>query len=136
MDCSHTGDNQETFRNELIDGDGCFFFIIYLLDASGHIFISLHCFTGKELLDLQAGTQRRAAVPNERLENKKKRGGWRGGCELGESRDLILKRKSLLGQGHFCIILLSPGRGEIIILGECYTARRGLSYVTFEVRQV
>lgn len=76
MDCNHTGDNQEPFQNELIDRDGCFFFIIYLLDASGHIFISLHCFTGKELLDLQAGTQRRAAVPNERLENKKKRGWW------------------------------------------------------------
>lgn len=55
--------------------------------------------------------------------------------EFGESRDFILKSKSLLGQGSFCIILLSPGRGEIIILGVCYSARRGLSYLTFEVRQ-
>lgn len=56
--------------------------------------------------------------------------------EFGESRDLILKSKPLLGQGGFCIILLSPGRGEIIILGVCDTAQRGLSYLTFEVRQV
>lgn len=56
--------------------------------------------------------------------------------EFRESRDLILKSKSLLDQGSFCIFLLSPGRGEIIMLGVCCSARRGLSYLTFEVRQV
>ena len=54
--------------------------------------------------------------------------------EFGESRDLIIKSKSLLGQDGFCIILLSPGKGEIIILHVCYTTQRGLSYLTFEVR--
>lgn len=55
------------------------------------------------------------------LESQK---GWGRGrtYELRKSRDEILKRKSLLGQGCFCIILLSPGGEEIIILGVCCTA--------------
>lgn len=52
-------------------------------------------------------------------------------CEWGESKNSIPKRKLLLGQGRFCIILLSPGREEIIILGVCHPAQRGLSYLTF-----
>lgn len=39
-----------------------------------------------------------------------------------ESRDSILKRKSLLGQDCFCIILLLPRRREIIILDVCCIA--------------
>ena len=51
-----TAHSHFAFQNELIARDGCFCFIIYLLEASGHIVISLCCFIGQKPLDSRAGT--------------------------------------------------------------------------------